>query len=110
MESRQELTLSLLCDLLAREGLLSDEQRREALLREERERVRILHQRAAGARRGAGAPPTERVHPAEVLAALGFTIGGDPRYPLTEQLIVESLARAVDLPYVHLDPLKIDVK
>jgi general secretion pathway protein E len=110
VERRAELTLGLLCDLLEQEGLLSAEQRRDALLREERERVRILHQRATKGRRGPGAHGTDKVHPAEVLAALGLCVNGDQRYPLTEQLIMEALARAVTLPYVHLDPLKVDVK
>ncbi|MBN2192106.1 MAG: Flp pilus assembly complex ATPase component TadA [Polyangiaceae bacterium] len=105
-----ELTLPLLCDVLEREGLLSPEQRREALLHEERERLLILHRRVGSGRRGAGTQAAEKVHPAEVLAALGLSIGGDARYPLTEQLVMEAFARAVNVPYVHLDPLKIDVK
>jgi general secretion pathway protein E len=107
---RTELTLGLLCELLEREGLLSAEQRRDALLREERERVLILHQRASRNRRGPAAQGADKVHPAEVLAALGFCVNGDQRSPLTEQLVIEVLARAVALPYVHLDPLKVDVK
>jgi general secretion pathway protein E len=89
--------------------MLSPEQRRDAQLREERERARILHSRGAGPRRGA-AGTEERVHPAEVLAAMGFFINGDERYPLTEQTIVQAMAQALNVPYVHLDPLKIDAK
>lgn len=110
MPVRSELTLPLLCDLLERAGLLSADQRRDALLREERERARLLHQRAGGRRHAAGAAATEKVHPAEVLASLGLLIGGDPRFPLTEQVIMEEFARAAQVPYVHLDPLEIDVK
>ncbi len=110
MAARTELTLPLLCDVLEREGLLSPEQRRDALLHEERERARILHQRAGAGRRGSSGSAAEKVHPAEVLAALALNIGGDPRFPLTEQLVVEAFARAIDVPYVALDPLKIDAK
>ncbi len=110
MAARNELTLPLLCDVLEREGLLSPEQRRDALLHEERERARILHQRAGAGRRGASGSAAEKVHPAEVIAALALNIGGDPRFPLTEQLVVEAFARAIDVPYVALDPLKIDAK
>jgi len=106
---RTELTLALLCDALEREGLLTLEQRRDALLHEERERARILHQRAGPGRRGTSAA-AEKVHPAEVIAALGLNVGGDPRFPLTEQLVMEVFARAIDVPYVALDPLKIDAK
>ncbi len=110
LQPRSELTLPFLCDLLEREGLLSLEQRRVALGSEERERVRILHRRAGVGRRAAGSQTADRVHPAEVLAALGFYIGGNERFPLSEEVIVEAFARAVSLPYVHLDPLKIDAK
>ncbi len=109
MAGRTELTLALLCDALEREGLLTLEQRRDALLHEERERARILHQRAGPGRRGTSAA-AEKVPPAEVIAALGLNVGGDPRFPLTEQLVMEVFARAIDVPYVALDPLKIDAK
>jgi general secretion pathway protein E len=107
VERRVELSLELVCDMLQRDGLLTAEQRRDALVREERERARILHARGAGARRGA---PEQAVHPAEVLAAMGFAIGSDPRYPLTEQAIVQTMARALGYEYVHLSPLDIDAK
>ena len=50
------------------------------------------------------------VHPAEVLAGMGFSIGGDDRYPLSERAIMMAFAKAVNLPFVDLDPLKIDAK
>jgi general secretion pathway protein E len=50
------------------------------------------------------------VHPAEVLAGMGLFIGGDERYPLNERTIMMAFAKAVNLPFVDLDPLKIDAK
>jgi general secretion pathway protein E len=108
--AHRELTLSFLCEMLEREGLMTGEQRQDAMVREERERVKILHQRVGSGRRTAATRSADKVHPAEVLAALGYNVGGDPRYPLTEQLIMETLARTLAVPYAHLDPLKMDVK
>jgi general secretion pathway protein E len=50
------------------------------------------------------------VHPAEVLAGMGFSVGGDDRYPLTERAIMVAFAKAMNLTFVDLDPLKIDAK
>ena len=104
MERPRDLTLELLCDVLQSENLLTPQQRRDALLAEDRERVRILRQEGGRAR------DASAVHPTTVLAAMGLHIGGDPRYPLTEQLITQSLARHIQVPYVHLNPLDIDAK
>jgi len=105
------LTLDYLCDLLEREGLLNAEQRRDAIVREDRERARVLRQRGEAARRGsAQVSPEDVVHPAEVLAVMGFSIRGDARYPLTEDIIIQTMAKAVGLAYVHLNPLDIDAK
>jgi general secretion pathway protein E len=50
------------------------------------------------------------VHPAETLVSLGLGQGGDARFPLTERVVMQGLATHVGLPYVDLDPLKIDAK
>jgi len=70
--------------------------------------ARLARQRATAARkRNAGG---EQVHPAEVVAAMGLGQGGDPRFPLGERAIMQALAQHVGLPFVDLDPLKIDAK
>ncbi len=106
-----DLTLDFLCDILEREGVMTAEQRRDASVREDRERSRILRQRGEAARRGGAQVSTDDVvHPAQVLAALGFFVHNDQRFPLTEELAVQALARAVGMTYVHLNPLDIDAK
>jgi len=111
VERPVDLTLDYLCEMLEREGLLSAEQRRDAQVREDRERARILVQRGQAARRGVvQLAPEDAVHPAEVLAAMGFRVRGDARYPLTEDLIVQTMAKVLGIPYVHLNPLDIDAR
>jgi general secretion pathway protein E len=106
---RASLTLEYLCDLLERAGFLTRDQRREAAARGEVALARLHRQRAGGARKR-GSPGGDAVHPAEVLVSLGFGQAGDDRYPLTERVVMQALAAHVGLPYVDLDPLKIDAK
>ena len=106
---RATLTFEYLCDVVARAGLLTPEQAREATSKGDVTHARLLRQRSGGVRRkGPGA--ADGVHPAEVLVALGLGQGGDARFPLTERAIMQALAQHVGLPFVDLDPLKIDSK
>jgi general secretion pathway protein E len=107
--ARSVLTLEYICEILERAGLLTDEQRREALARGDVAHARLLRQRAGGPRkRSAGVG--EGVHPAEVLASMGLGQAGDARFPLSERVIMQALAQSVGVPFVDLDPLKIDAK
>lgn len=108
MTQRPALTFDFLCELLEQSGLLSAAQRRDAGSRVHSERARIVRQRAGGPRARMSAQ--DDVHPAEVLAGMGFSVGGDDRYPLTERAIMVAFAKAMNLTFVDLDPLKIDAK
>ncbi|HQK19098.1 MAG TPA: ATPase, T2SS/T4P/T4SS family, partial [Polyangiaceae bacterium] len=104
MNRPRELTFEFLCDILEHDKLITFEQRRDAQLREDRERVRIMRSQQSRSR------DVTAVHPTTVLASLGLFVGGDSRYPLTEQAITQALARHIGVPYVHLNPLDIDAK
>jgi general secretion pathway protein E len=41
---------------------------------------------------------------------MGLGQGGDDRYPLTERIVMQALAQHFGVPFVDLDPLKIDAK
>jgi general secretion pathway protein E len=109
IHSRATLTLDYLCSVLERAGLVTDEQRREAVARGDLFHARLLRQRATGPRKR-GASVGEGVHPAEVLVAMGIGQGGDARYPLNERTVMQALAQHLGVPFVDLDPLKIDAK
>ena len=106
---RATLTFEFLCAVLERRGLLTADQRRDLAPKGEVAHARLLRQRSTGARKR-GASGAEGVHPAETLAAMGVGQAGDARYPLAERTIMQALAAHVGLPYVDLDPLKIDAK
>ncbi|MDP9037167.1 MAG: GspE/PulE family protein [Myxococcota bacterium] len=109
LSARATLTLEYVCELLERGGILTPEQRRDAVSRADVTRARLVRLRAGGGRKRTGTA-TEGVHPAEVLVALGLGQAGDARVPLTERTVMQALAQHVGLPFVDLDPLKIDAK
>jgi len=106
---RATLTVEYLCDVLERAKLLTNEQRRDAVARADVAHARLLRQRVVGVRKRTGGP-AEGVHPAEVLASMGMGQAGDARFPLGERVIMQALAQHVRLPFIDLDPLKIDAK
>src|SRR4029078_5103011 len=88
---------------------LSPTQPRDAAIREERTRAALMRARGHRAgRRALGAEP--QVHPAEILAAMDLPLPSDPQKKITEKTVMEAVAEAANLPFVVLDPLKIDAK
>jgi general secretion pathway protein E len=110
VHKRATLTLGYLCDLLERANLITKEQNRETVAKGDVVHARLLRQRATGPARKRSAAVGEGVHPAEVVAAMGLGQNGDARYPLNERVVMQALAQQVGLPFVDLDPLKIDAK
>jgi general secretion pathway protein E len=106
---RAALTFEYLCDVLLKAGMITQGQWRDALSKADVVHARLLRQRSGGARKkGPGA--ADAVHPVEVLLTLGLGQGGDDRFPLSERIVMQALATHVGLPFVDLDPLKIDAK
>jgi general secretion pathway protein E len=104
---RPSLTVDYLCTVLEAAHLLSPEQKRDVVTRSPGERARLFRQRAGPRPRGGG---LDTVHPAEIIAALKLNIRDDERAPLNERTIMSTLAEHAHLPFVDLDPLKIDAK
>ena len=54
--------------------------------------------------------PSKRVdHPLEIIAEKNWFTASGPRKPLTLDFLVEWLAGKLKIPYLHIDPLKIDL-
>src|SRR5262249_47748913 len=54
--------------------------------------------------------PTRRLeHPLEVIAERNWHTANPPRRTLTLEFLVEWLAGKLGVPYLHIDPLKIDL-
>src|SRR5205823_6441098 len=89
--------------------VLTPEQARDAAIREDRERARLIRARGGRPMKGRAAADAV-VHPAEILVAMDLTAFGDERRKVTERIVMEVVAQAAKLPFVELDPLKIDAK
>src|SRR5580700_8870991 len=88
---RETLTFAYLCDVLDRAGMLTADQRREAIAKADTMHARILRLRATGPRKRGSTPGGDGVHPVEVLVAMGLGQGGDPRFPLSERVVMQAL-------------------
>ncbi len=107
MAERPKLTLEYLSALLFERQLLSAEQRAVVLTRGKVQEARLsAGSQAAGRRLHKGG---ETPSPAQVLASFNFeTPGGNGRI-LSEDAITEVLADFLNIPYLKIDPLRLDL-
>ncbi len=102
-----DFTLDFVADLLAREGVLSDDARRTAFAREGVQRARLLRD---GAGRGGRGLARAELSPVEVLASFQFPDASREAEVVDEDKATQAVARAVGLPYRKIDPLKLDAQ
>jgi general secretion pathway protein E len=105
---RRRVTFEELVAALVREGVLPAERRAALLERKDQQlsalvRMRLVEQKAAGARPGEPAPA---VTPVELLVSFAERSADDR--PIREDVVTEVWAKLVGLPFVKLDPLKLD--
>ncbi len=87
---KDKLTLDYVLDLLLQDGLVSKQQLAQ---------FRASH-----------TPDyNDQTHPLITLADENWKSGGDKPYPLTLERLTQWLAKKTKMPYVRIDPLKIDV-
>ncbi len=108
MTTEQSLTIEYLATLLHGAGRLSPEQVGTIAARGHQQEARLM----------AGHPgPGRRLHrggerpsPAQVIASFAFEMTGRNGGVLTEDTITELLAASLQLPYLKIDPLKLDLE
>jgi len=109
MTEPKKLTVENCARLLQKRGMISLEQLDDVLARGKAQEVRLYaHHQSGGGRRSAAR--AESVSPAEVLASFNLELFGAPGNYLTEDVVTEAIASAVDLPYLKIDPLKLDLE
>jgi general secretion pathway protein E len=102
----QSVDFPSLCSLMVERGLITEEQVREIQPKEGAQRQRLL--REAGFRQGGR--QRYDVYPSEVLASFKLPIQSEKNAILTEDRIAKVLAEESGLPYLKIDPLKLDMK
>jgi len=111
MENQQEskkLDLESIAHLLRHQGLVTQEQLKDILAKGKTQETRLFTLSQAGASRRVH-PGAETISPAEVIASLNLEIFGKPGKLLTEDAITEAVAGAVQMPYLKIDPLKLNL-
>ena len=108
---KKALTVENLADLLLKKNLLSREDRTEIMVRGDHQRARLSRlQEGILSRRRIPVPVSvESVSPSEVIASFNFEIPGSDGKILTEDIITETIAKEINIPYVKIDPLKLDL-
>ncbi len=107
MTGQPTLTIDYLSALLLKQGLLSQEQRAALQAQAPQQEVRLMagHQGPGRRLHKSG----ERPSPAQVIASFALEIAGSNGRILTEDTITETLASFLKLPYLKIDPLKLDL-
>jgi general secretion pathway protein E len=101
-----DYTLELVANLLAKQGLLTDDARRTAFARENVQRARLLREQAT--RGGARGLRRAELSPIEVLASFRFPDARRDTEVVDEDKATQAIADAVGIPYRKIDPLKLD--
>jgi len=103
----QKLNLTAVAQLLHRRKLLSAQQL-EMILEQGQLQLERLQKQLGGKQRKKQSQASETISPAEVISSFNLEIPGSKKL-LSEDLITETLARAAGLPYLKIDPLKLDL-
>ncbi len=109
MQKKKMLTIKNVAQILLQRELITKEQFDELSARGETQAQRLAGAQQAGyARRLQHAP--EKASPAEVIASLNLEIPGSGGKLLGEDAITEVLAAAVGLPYLKINPMRLDLE
>jgi general secretion pathway protein E len=105
-ELRAAIGLEDLLALLVKSGRLANERASDVAARARTLASQVLKEKVGSVRSQAAA--RYEVSPAEIVAASRTPNALDPRRTLDEDTVAECLAQAADVPYLKIDPLKID--
>lgn len=103
-----QLDVSTICDALESQGLMSTEQRITAQSRAEVQKARLHHERA-DSNSGNRQVNTE-VDAIDIVSSMAVTDATDPDRTLSSERITEAVAHHFGLPYVKIDPLKLNAQ
>ncbi|MEN8159326.1 MAG: GspE/PulE family protein [Myxococcota bacterium] len=105
-ELRAAVGLEDLLALLVKAGRLAPEHAQDVGARARTLASQVVREKVGSVRSQAAA--RYEVSPAEIVAAARPPNAASPKKPLDEDAIAEVLAQAADVPYLKIDPLKVD--
>ena len=109
MTETKELTLDYVSALLRKRNMITEEQEREIRIKGEAQRARLRKSQESFYSSRRRLTLSEMVSPAEVVASLNIPLATDTKKPITEDMITEAIAEDVGIPYVKIDPLKLNL-
>jgi general secretion pathway protein E len=103
-----DYTLEFVADVLAKQGILTDDARRTAFAREHVQRTRLLRDQAS--RSGGRGLRRAEISPVEVLASFKFADARREAELVDEDKATQAVAAAVGVPYRKIDTVKLDAQ
>jgi general secretion pathway protein E len=99
-----------LLDLLIEQGLMTTKQRQFVVLHKGKQRQKLLRQK--GGRRQGDQRKLDRDYPdmVDIVVSMRLELPGKKEAYLTEEIIMRSVARALDMTFKKLDPLDLDME
>jgi len=109
MADSKKLTLENCARLLQKRGMITAEQVVEILARGKSQETRLYALHQSGGSRRVQSGSADIISPAEVIASFNLELPGTSGKFLTEDRITEAISAVVGLPYLKIDPLKLDL-
>ncbi len=111
IKERKVIDMEGLTDLMVREGLLSNDQKKDVMVKERAQRARLQKELDETRLTGQGRQGLQaNLSPIEVLASFQLPIPESNGKILIEDRIVEALAQELDMEFVKIDPMKLDME
>jgi len=109
MHKKKSVTIQNVAQILLQRGLIDPSQFELLAAQGEAQASRLQSAQQAGYSRRLQQTP-EKASPAEVIASLNLEIPGSGGRQLTEDAITEVIAAAVGMPYLKINPMKLDLE
>ncbi|QWV92628.1 GspE/PulE family protein [Geomonas oryzisoli] len=108
MQKKKMVTIKNVVQILLQRGLIDEKQSAELLAKGDAQAHRLAGAQQAGYSRRLQQTP-EKPSPAEIIASMNLEVPDSGGRLLTEDAITEVLAAAVGLPYLKINPMKLDL-
>ncbi len=108
LQRASDFTLEFVAEVLAKQGLITDDARRTAFAREGPQRARLLREQAS--RTGGRGLRRAELSPVELIASFGFPDARRESELVDEDKATQAVAQALGIDYRKIDPLKLDAQ
>ncbi|MCK4846879.1 MAG: Flp pilus assembly complex ATPase component TadA, partial [Deltaproteobacteria bacterium] len=107
--NEEGLSIKYVVDVLLKRRLISAEDHKEVIIRGDTQRARLSKSQDSFYTRSRLQSVASLVSPAEVISSFEWEMPDSNGKTLTEDIITKALAEELKLPYIKIDPLKLDL-